>query len=122
MKIDDLDPKDLREVLKITDFEHFFEVYIDRYGNYSYNFNQNLYFKFDKSLLPTYQCKSQMFWPLISYEVYGTTRLAWLLMKLNDVQAEQMFDPKHPGDKVAYIPTERMQQIVEKINEHDLNG
>ena len=39
MKIDDLDPKDLREVLKITDFEHFFNVYIDRHGNYSYNLN-----------------------------------------------------------------------------------
>ena len=118
MKIRDIDDSNLEEVLKVTDFEQFFDVYFDRYGNYSYNLNKGLYFRFDKSLLPTYECKHQMFWPLISYKLYGTTRLAWLLMKLNDVQVDQMFEPKMPSDKVLYIPPEKIQWIVEDINDY----
>ena len=57
MKIRDIDDSNLEEVLKVTDFEQFFDVYFDRYGNYSYNLNKGLYFRFDKSLLPTYECK-----------------------------------------------------------------
>ena len=56
MKIEDIDDDNLSKVLKTTDFEHFFDVYLDQYGNYSYNLNKGLYFKFDKSLLPTYEC------------------------------------------------------------------
>lgn len=119
MKVRDLDDRSLREVLKITDFEHFFEVYLDKHGNYAYNLNQGLYFKFDSKLLPSYECKSQMFWPLISYQLYGSTRLAWLLMKLNNVGVDDMFKPKEPGDKVVYLPQEKIQQIVEQINDYD---
>ncbi len=114
MRVEDLDDSSL-SVLKITDFEHFFDVYLDQHGNYAFNLNQGLYFKFDKSYLPTYECTHQMFWPLISYQLYGTTRLAWLLMKLNDVTAEDMFKPKSPGDKVVYLPPERIQQVVDQI-------
>lgn len=56
MDITDIDDKNLQEVLKITDFEQFFEVYLDKHGNWSYNLNENVYFKFDTSLLPSYEC------------------------------------------------------------------
>jgi len=44
-----------------------------------------------------------MFWPLISYNLYKTTRLAWVLMKINNVQVEDMFKPILAGKTVAYI-------------------
>lgn len=119
MKARDLNVSGIQDVLKITDFENFFDVYLDQHGNYSYNLNKNLYFKFEPEYLPKYECKHQMFWPLISYEIYGTTRLAWLLMKLNDVQPEQMFEPKMPGDEIVYIKPKVLQPIVEEINDYD---
>lgn len=118
MKVDELHDVNLGNVLKITDFENFFEVYVDRYGNWSYNLNENLYFKFDREKLQKYTCKHTMFWPLISYQLYGSTRLAWLLMKLNDIDADKMFEPKQPGDVVYYISNEVVQNIVDNINEH----
>lgn len=116
MKIEDIDDRNLEKVLKTTDLEHFFDVYLDKYGNYSYNLNKGLYFKFDSERLPKYECKHQMFWPLISYKIYGTTRLAWLLMKINDVQDDELFLPKQPGDTVRYISQEQIQYVVEEIN------
>lgn len=57
MKARDLNDSNLQSVLKITDFENFFDIYLDRHGNYAYNLNKNLYFKFDPKYLPTYECK-----------------------------------------------------------------
>ena len=57
-----------------------------------------------------------MHWPLISYVIYGTTRLAWLLMKLNGVGPEQAFMPKRAADPVKYIGKEQLPQIIKAIN------
>lgn len=121
MKVDALHDPDLQKILKITDFENFFDVYVDKHGNWSYNLNENLYFKFDRNKLKKYTCKHTMFWPLISYQLYGSTRLAWLLMKINDVDDEKMFEPKYPGDIVYYISNEVVQGIVDNINDNNEN-
>ena len=120
MKIKDINDRNLEKVLKTTDFEQFFDVYLDKYGNYSYNLNKGLYFKFDDHLLPSYECKHQMFWPLISFQLYGTTRLAWLLMKLNGVKEDDLFVPKEPGDLVKYVSQEQIQYIIEEINRSNI--
>lgn len=39
MKIKNIEFKDGDKSRKITDFEHFFEVYLDHHGNYSFNLN-----------------------------------------------------------------------------------
>lgn len=48
--------------------------------------------------------------------VYSTPRLAWLLMKINEVDAKHMFDAVPTGTKVKFLNTETMQQIVDIIN------
>lgn len=48
--------------------------------------------------------------------VYSTPRLAWLLMKLNNVEAPDMFSIVPTGTKVKFLTTETMQQIVEVLN------
>lgn len=60
-----------------------------------------------------------MHWPLISYSIYGTTRFAWLLMKLNGVKAEDTFMPKYPSDKVKYISKDSLPQIVKTVNGYE---
>ena len=49
-----------------------------------------------------------MHWTLISYKIYGTTRLAWLLWKANNVQMADTFKVKMPGDIVYYLPRENV--------------
>ena len=71
-----------------------------------------MYFNVDKNSLPTTTLHHKAFWPQISYMVYSTPRLAWLLMKLNDVKAEDMFSIVPTGTQVKFLTTETMQQIV----------
>jgi len=89
--------------LKITDLENMFEVYVDGKGQYAYNLNETMYIDVPDSLLSEFTCDCVMHWPLISHKIYGTTRLAWLLQKINKVQPEDMFKAKNPSDKVKYL-------------------
>jgi len=61
-------------------------------------------------------CDIDSTWTLLSYKLYGTTRLAWLLMKLNKVKAKDVFLLKHPGDVIYYIPKDMTQSIVADMN------
>ena len=102
--------------LKVTDFENFFDIHVDRRQKDMFNLNTTLYISTSASSLPTHTCTTNCFWPLISYKIYGTTRLAWLLMKLNGVTADDVFDMKVPGDKVYYIPSDHLQSILNEVN------
>jgi len=105
--------------LKITDFENFFTVHTDKNDRYFYNLNSTLTFAGSKDTLPTFTCTATSHWPLISYHIYGTTRMAWLLMKLNDVTAANVFKPLQPGDKVKYLSRDAAEAIVADLNDFD---
>lgn len=119
MKISDFEDEDTIGYLKITDFENFFTVHEDKNDRYFYNLNETLYFNVDKDSLSDYVCTMTMHWPLISYKLYGTTRLAWLLWKLNDIGPADIFKAKNPGDVIKYIPNEYVESIVADLNEYD---
>lgn len=105
---------------KTTDFENLFDINSDRLGRYGFNLNENLYLDIPDSALNTYTCQySEMHWPLISYIIYGTTRLAWLLMKLNNVSVKDMFTPKRASDTVKYINKETLPQLVKVVNGYE---
>lgn len=104
--------------LKITDLENMFEIYQKQNGEYHYNLNETLYVDVPDEQLLDYTCDSRMHWPLISYKIYGTTRLAWLLTKLNKVQPEDMFRPKEPSETVKYLDPECVQTVVKNINDY----
>lgn len=113
------DQKDLKEVLKSSDLENWFDVYVDRKENKVYNMNQTVVFDVKPGSLPLFRCEGDAFWPLISYKTYGTTRLAWLLMKLNDVGPDEVFDIVESGTYIRYIPEERIHQVIKMINGYD---
>lgn len=99
---DDVD--NYSSVIRITDFEHFFNVYEDKKrGKEAYNLNATLYFSADPATLLSMTLQHTAYWPQISYMVYSTPRLAWLLMKLNGVKAGDMFKPVQTGTKVVYV-------------------
>lgn len=115
MNIRDLEQLDI-QYLKITDFENYLNIY-EKNRKYYYNLNNSIYFDVDTSRLETYTVTSNAFWPLISYKIYHTTRLAWLLCKINNVSTKDIFKQKHPGDKVYYYPKLLKDSLIASINE-----
>ena len=104
MKLVDLDIEETGRYLKITDLENIFDIHVDKRGNAVFNMNETLYINVDRNSLPSFTCTSEMHWTTISYAIYGTTRLAWLLLKLNNVEPIELFNAKQPGDKILYMP------------------
>lgn len=112
----DISYDEKKDWLKITDFENMFHIYDDGKNNF-YNLNSTLYLNIPDEYLSEYICTHPMAWTTISYKLYLTTRLAWFLMKLNNVKATDVFKLKQPGDKIKYLNTEQVNSIVEQLNE-----
>lgn len=115
-KLIDLDFADKNDWLAITDLENMFSIYANGKQQLKYNLNQTLYLNIDESTKKIYKLKHDMYWPLISYKLYGTTHLAWLLMKVNNVPAKYIFSKIKAGANVKYIDTELVHSIVQTIN------
>lgn len=114
-----LDNDEINSQLKITDLENMFDIYQDKRKNLVFDINKTLYINIDKSTLPQFTCDCVMHWTLISYRIYSTTRLAWLLWKLNDVGPLDIFNAKQPGDKILYLPQQYVDDIVSDLNNFD---
>lgn len=102
--------------LKIADLENMFEVYLDKNAKYMYNLNETLCFVGNNAQLNNYKLNHDMFWPLVSYKLYNTTRYAWLLMKLNNVDGDHIFDILKAGTIVKYMEEESLSRILGIIN------
>lgn len=111
------DQTELEPILTSLDLENFFNVYTDRKQNYFFNLNSSLYLNVDKSILSKYVLTYNMYWTTISYMIYNTTRLAWLLMKLNNVNAINLFQMKKTGDIIYYLEKTMLNEIIDTINE-----
>ena len=121
MKLNDIDLDQVRldQIIKITDLENLFDIFIDKRNNAVFNLNQTLYLNVNVDDLPEYTCTYTMHWPTISYCIYGTTRLAWVLWKINKIDVDDIFKPKEPGDKIKYLSQGNIDTIVEFLNEFD---
>lgn len=97
--------------IKITDFENFFDV-VNVDGMYKYNLNNTMYLDIAEDQLKTYELKTPAHWPLISYTLYETTRLAWLLMKINKVGLKDSLRQYQPGEKIKYLSDENVKEII----------
>lgn len=102
--------------LQMQDLENMLTVHADKRGNYVFNLNQGIYVSISRDNLSYYTLTHPMHWPVISYVIYDTTRLAWLLMLVNDVKIDNAFDIIQPGTSVLYPTTEAVSQIVSVIN------
>lgn len=64
-----------------------FSFFIDEEGRWQFNLNSTFYLiDIPDTVCKWYICPTDMHWPSISYKVYGSTRLVWFLMKLNEVK------------------------------------
>ena len=117
MKIKDFQPNE-RAYLKMTDLENFFNVYLDKRGNYVYNLNTSIYFDIEDNALEEYVLNHDMHWTLISYKLYQTPRLAWLLMKLNNISAADVFKKRLASEKVKYIPKKQLETLISMLGDN----
>ena len=113
MKISDIDDK-----TQFADLENFFDVYEDKtsYGDpFAYNLNSTVYFEGIPQL--EHKLQHDMFWTTLSYEIYQTTRLWWLLMKVNNVGVDEIFEPVRAGSTVKYIDKDVVRDVIMDISD-----
>lgn len=111
----DLDSLDL----KSTDFENILNVYQDSRSNWFYNLNTTTNISVDENLILTYQVTFDSHWPLLAYNIYGTTRLAWVLLQLNNITAENIFKPILAGETIKYIDKKYIRTIITSLQDYD---
>lgn len=115
MKLTDIISRE--ENLKVTDLENMFKVHVDKKDNYVLNLNETLYVNMPKDRLQIYIPDHPQFWALISYELYKTTRLDWLLMKINGVSPINVFRPVMASQPIYYLTIGDVQNILDVVNE-----
>ena len=115
MKLKDLEISEFDEIVKITDLDNFFNVYADDKGNYKYNLNSTVYIDVPDTVCSKTVLQHDMHWTTASYAIYGTTHLAWLLMKVNKVKATDVFKSLKSGQTIKYINKEKVQSIIDQI-------
>ena len=108
MRIKDI--KEERDKVSKLDFENMFDIYEDKRGNLSYNLNSNMYFDFQDAMLQTYIPTHDLHPTIVSYNIYGTPRLAWLICKLNSVKDPSMLF--QTGVPVLYLPKDQIGGLV----------
>ena len=109
--------REIEEKLSATDLANIFNVYEDsKLGdkNYTYNVNRTMHVTGlqnpDNSLYEEYTAHKGDTWTGISYKYYGTTRLWWLICKMNDI-----FDPTELpdwGTKVKILKEDYVREIL----------
>lgn len=116
MKIFEVSDDTIKNYLNIRDMENIFEIYRDKKNNYHYNLNSSIYFEFPRHSILTYTVTTPVQWSILSYKLYNSTRLAWLLMKINNVNPKNIMKKIYPGEKIKYISQEEIRPLVENIN------
>jgi hypothetical protein len=101
--------------LSKADLENILTVYIDKNDNLILNLNETLYVTGIKNL-DTIIVEQPIHWSTLSYRLYGTTRLAWLLLKINGISSKNIFNKIDPNIPVSYLPKTDVITIINQIN------
>jgi hypothetical protein len=103
-------PKLKQEVL-----ENIFTVHKDKDGMYFYNLLQSIEFPKDipSSFFEFYNIKYGDTWPLISFKVFQTPNLWWLILLANDII--NPLEPVIPGTTIKIPNTFIVQEVLKQI-------
>lgn len=102
--------------LSKADLENILSIYIDKNNNLVFNLNETLYVKTfgDLEIMIT---DHPIHWSTLSYKLYETTRFAWLLMKINQIPASEIFKKIQANFPVYYLSKDDIITILNQINE-----
>lgn len=117
-KLKTADKIDLEDLdLKVTDYESILDVYVNKRGNWLFNLNSRMEVDAD-DVLADHLVTHDSHWPIVSYDIYATTRLAWLLMQVNHVKPADVFKPVLAGTTVKYLPPEQLRDVVTAMQDN----
>lgn len=112
LKISDID-----QSVRFVDFENLLDIYVDSRDNYMFNLNSTVYLEGLKCKM--YKPSHDMFWTTLSYELYKTTRLWWVLMKINDVGMDRCMEPVRAAEEVKCLEDSEMQALLNRIAQEE---
>jgi hypothetical protein len=104
------------------DLDKMFSLFIDEEGRWQYNLNSTFYLiDIPDEVCQWYICPTDMHWPSISWKVYGSTRLAWFLMKLNGVRDQNIFNQIKAGTRIRYLDyTQFVHEMLSNMEQEHL--
>ena len=97
--------------------ENIFSVYMEN-GQYFYNLLNAINFPDPASLAPglytNYVIHANDLWPTISYKLYGTVALWWILCIVNRIENTLVMPA--PGTKIIAFTTPAINQVLQAMN------
>jgi hypothetical protein len=113
--------KEYRKWLEPVDMANLFHVYFDgkelENNSLTYNINRTLRFQnIDKTppnYFEDYIVRRNDTWLLISYNTYGTTKLWWLLCKINNVTSP--IDDPEVGSTVKLLNSQFIPDVLKEL-------
>lgn len=100
-----------------ADLENILSLYTDKNNNLVFNLNETIYLNFPSSCYETIIVDHPIHWSTLSYKLYGTTRLAWLLLKLNFVPIDLMLKQIEPKTTVVYLSKSNVKDIIQGLTD-----
>lgn len=103
--------------LQSTRYENIFKIYTDPDGLYYYNLNRSIQFpnNLDPSLFNVIRYDTTTQWPILSYKLYQTIYLWWLITEVNSIR--NPFITPAVGGTLRYIKPEYVQYILGQIKD-----
>lgn len=111
----DLSDSKIEQDIDAFDYENCLRVNVDDKNNFYFNLNQQLWFEMDQSSLLSATTNADAYWTTISWNLYKTTRLAWLLLQVNNVKPDNVLDIVKSGSVIKYVPNQYLDQLVEEL-------
>ena len=101
----------------VDDLENIFSVHEDKdLGVPIPNLNETAYLNLNEGL-KIFITDHPLHWSIISYRLYGTVRLTWLLLKLNNVKPDSCFKRVPPATPVIYLDVPYVQYVLNAMTE-----
>jgi hypothetical protein len=119
MALQPLKQNQISDLPNLTDYdlENIFSVYLEK-GVYFYNLLNTMNFPTPSNLRPdlygTYTVKQHDIWPRISYKLYGSVSIWWLLCILNQIQ-NPLIMPE-PGTEIFVFTSSAVNQVLQAMN------
>jgi len=106
--------------LQNENYENIFNIFADKDGFYYYNLLQTVIIPSDlpKGYYDNYNVLNGDTWPYISYKVYSTPNLWWLITAVNNII--NPLEKLEPGTSLSILKTQYVSLILNQISTQKL--